>query len=164
MYKYLKLAGSLLIVMSMVLFAYACSKEEEIPVGTIRVTFVANGETSIQLLKTDGSSDFVMPQNPTRDGYVFGGWYWDNETFNDPFTIESLLNRVLTNDLQVYAKWIEAHTPAIQIEMVQVGEADQIYMGNVVGGYHMAIYETTEELWYTVLEWAILNGYHFYDS
>jgi hypothetical protein len=36
MYKYLKLAGSLLIVMSMVLFAYACSKEEEIPVGTSR--------------------------------------------------------------------------------------------------------------------------------
>jgi len=171
MYKYLKLAGSLLIVMSMVLFAYACSKEEEIPVGTIRVTFVANGETSIQLLKTDGSSDFVMPQNPTRDGYVFGGWYWDNGTFNEPFTVDSLLNRVLTNDLTVYSKWIEAVIPIVQVDMVQVGEIGTVYtipVGtddsgayHVRGGYSIATTPTTYELWFEVLWWAEANGYQF---
>ena len=74
------------------------------------VDFVVDGET-YATVTTGGGEAISLPENPTKEGYDFDGWYWDNETFTKPFTAESLLNAPLSADMSVYAKWkIGAHT------------------------------------------------------
>ena len=42
----------------------------------------------------------------TRSGYIFDGWYWDEDIWAQPFTAESLLTVKLTGNMSVYAKWL----------------------------------------------------------
>ncbi|HZK21326.1 MAG TPA: InlB B-repeat-containing protein [Oscillospiraceae bacterium] len=65
------------------------------------VTFNTNGGTEIkqQILK-DGEK-IEKPQNPTRKGFDFAGWFKD-EKFTDPVDFES--DRIKGN-VTVYAKW-----------------------------------------------------------
>lgn len=51
----------------------------------------------------DGSNTITIPDNPTKEGYIFYGWFWDNGTFEIPFTANSLLDIPIENDLTVYA-------------------------------------------------------------
>ncbi len=68
------------------------------------VNFVVDGEI-YDTVSTSGSETIEMPQNPTKEGYVFDGWYWDKDTWEKPFTASSLLDAPLSSDMSVYAKW-----------------------------------------------------------
>lgn len=48
-----------------------------------------------------------MPEDPTKDNYIFDGWYLDNGTWKKPFTIQALLDSPISNDntFAVYAKF-----------------------------------------------------------
>lgn len=61
-------------------------------------------------VSTAGAATIEMPSNPTKDGFVFDGWYWDNGTWQNPFTANSLLNAPLSDDMSVYAKFVPNHT------------------------------------------------------
>lgn len=67
--------------------------------------FVDNGVQTKADLNDDGT--VVRPADPTREGYVFQGWYTD-ETFATPFDFE---NTVVDNGLMmIYAKWQRMQT------------------------------------------------------
>lgn len=68
------------------------------------ISFVVDGET-YATIDTSGNKVLTMPQNPTKDGYTFDGWYWDVGTWQRPFTANSLLNEPLTSNMSVYAKF-----------------------------------------------------------
>lgn len=78
------------------------------------IQFDSNGGTEVSPIFTDGASTVTMPDNPTKDGYVFDGWYWDNESFTNPFTANSILDAPLSSDMTVYAKWAELETSLSQ--------------------------------------------------
>lgn len=88
-----------LIIPCMLLFS-ACAND---PIQ-YKLSFVVDGEV-YAVVDTAGEESISMPQNPTKDGYTFDGWYWDNETWQRPFTSNSLLNEPLSSDMKVYAKW-----------------------------------------------------------
>ena len=52
-----------------------------------------------------------MPENPTKDGFIFDGWFWDEGTWQKPFTANSLLDTPLSSDMSVYAKFSVDATP-----------------------------------------------------
>ncbi|HIZ55050.1 MAG TPA: cellulase family glycosylhydrolase [Firmicutes bacterium] len=65
------------------------------------VTFNSNGGTpvaSVQVMKSERLS--VLPE-PERKGYLFQGWYTDNKTFQNLFSIDTAIEE----DLILYAKW-----------------------------------------------------------
>jgi uncharacterized repeat protein (TIGR02543 family) len=76
-------------------------------VGSVKFTlyFDSNGGTEVSPILTDGSSTVSMPENPTKEGFIFDGWYWDNNIFSQPFTANSLIDSPLSTDMTVYAKW-----------------------------------------------------------
>ena len=88
-----------LIIPCMLLFS-ACANN---PIQ-YKLSFVADGEV-YKVVETAGEESISMPQDPTKEGYTFDGWYWDNETWQRPFTSNSLLNEPLSSDMKVYAKW-----------------------------------------------------------
>jgi uncharacterized repeat protein (TIGR02543 family) len=69
---------------------------------TYTVTFNSNGGSAVAA-KSDIESDttIALPEPPTKTGYAFSGWYTDNETFENEFTVSTSV----TADITVYAKW-----------------------------------------------------------
>ena len=78
----------------------ACGKSKV----EFKVNFVVDGEI-YATLNTSGEEIIKMPENPTKDDYDFDGWYWDKDTWQTPFTANSLLDAPLSSDMNVYCKW-----------------------------------------------------------
>jgi len=53
-----------------------------------------------------GDDDFVWPDDPTRTGYDFGGWYTDNTSYESRIVQDDLNSYQTSIDLTLYAKWI----------------------------------------------------------
>ena len=56
---------------------------------SFEINFDSNGGSIVESVNYDGSSTITIPDNPTKEGFVFDGWYWDNGTFEIPFTANS---------------------------------------------------------------------------
>ena len=101
MYKKMRLFSLVLGLISVLLLS-ACTNSVE-----FTINFDSNGGSEVSSIKTDGTSSITLPNDPIKDGYSFAGWYWDNGTFRDLFTVNSLLERGISGNLTVYAKWNE---------------------------------------------------------
>jgi len=100
----------LLLVCALALGLSSCGREVE-----FNVNFVVDGGV-YYTIGTSGEEVVKIPENPTKDGYTFEGWYWDKDTWQTPFTANSLLDAPLSSDMSVYAKWEHIHIPSDWIE------------------------------------------------
>ena len=60
------------------------------------------------------NDNFVMPDNPYREGYNFDGWYYDKDSWNNLLDVNELWREPPTHDLDVYAhfvKWTDSEEP-----------------------------------------------------
>lgn len=83
------------------IFLFACD-------GTsvaYRINFDSNGGTPVSAITSSGNTILTLPDEPTRPGYRFLGWYFDDVTFEDPFTANTFQNTPLISSMTVYAKW-----------------------------------------------------------
>ena len=88
---------SLILVLMMVLSAItACSSVD------FTISFMVDGE-EYSSISTNGKEVIKMPQDPKKEGYVFKGWFWDNGSWQKPFTANSLLDAPLSSNMKVYA-------------------------------------------------------------
>ena len=80
----------------------------------MKVSFDINhGEDSVTVYKLRNPQEFSMPSDPVRENYTFDGWYLDNGKWEKPFTVQSLLDLPISEnvELKVYAKWLgNSHT------------------------------------------------------
>ena len=77
------------------------------PVGSgYIVTFDSNGGSSVenQIIAKGSTAD--MPDAPTKENYVFAGWYTDNDSFTNLFLFGER-GDVINSDITLYAQWIE---------------------------------------------------------
>lgn len=65
------------------------------------VTFNVNGGTSLEAIKVNYGESLTLPDEPTKNGYVFDGWYTD-EACENVFAAYSAVK----GDVTLYAKWI----------------------------------------------------------
>lgn len=72
-----------------------------IPVG--RINFVTNSETIIDDIIAGYGNTVNVPDSIKRQSYIFEGWYFDNNTFQQ--SAEETLNSTITDNHTVYAKW-----------------------------------------------------------
>lgn len=94
-----KILLTVLLLTVLVMIFTGCTKPVE-----FSISFAVDGEV-YETVSTAGEEAITIPKNPVKEGYVFNGWYWDDNTFREPFTANSLLDRKLTADMTVYAKW-----------------------------------------------------------
>ena len=71
---------------------------------SLKLTFKVDG-VDYATISTSGNEVIKMPEDPTEDGYTFDGWFWDEGTWQRPFTANSLLDTPLSSDMSVYAKF-----------------------------------------------------------
>lgn len=66
------------------------------------VTFETNGGSEINKQTVNKGDKISKPENPTKEGYLFVGWYSDKALKNEyDFSLE------VTKDMTLYAKWEE---------------------------------------------------------
>ncbi|MDR1092664.1 MAG: leucine-rich repeat protein [Clostridiales bacterium] len=70
-----------------------------------KIYFRVDGEL-YATVNTNGGETVKMPPDPQKDDAVFGGWFWDDGQWEEPVTVNSLLNAPLYENMTVYAKWI----------------------------------------------------------
>ncbi len=94
----------LCIIFTCLIALTACGPDDNVE---FKIHFVVDGEI-YSTVSTAGVESIQLPSDPEKGGYVFDGWYWDENTWANPFTADSLLNQKLTADMRVYAKWKDA--------------------------------------------------------
>lgn len=75
----------------------------------MEVVFDSNlGENGIFTVKVKNPQEFKLPSDPVRENYSFDGWYLDNGEWEEPFTVQSLLDLPVSEEMKltVYAKWL----------------------------------------------------------
>ena len=96
-----KLLFIFILVFSLTTFI-ACEKEEE-KSDKIVVTFDSQGGSSVEktTLTVENAKDFTLPENPTKEGYVFAGWYLDQNFKREFKSLDAI-----PSEITLYAKWI----------------------------------------------------------
>ena len=70
-------------------------------VKVYKIEFVTGDESiSIEPVEVNEGDTPLMPTDPTRDGYTFGGWFTDEE-----FKVEFDESKAITANVTLYAKW-----------------------------------------------------------
>ena len=85
---------------------YACNVTVIPNTTSYKVTFNSNGGTFVGVQTIPEGSFAIKPVDPYRSGYVFAGWYKD-EDFEELFVFES--ERVYGNTT-LYARWAEKNS------------------------------------------------------
>ena len=86
------------------------------PEGVRYIEFNTNGGNQVKTLSGAGNEAITWPENPTKQGYVFAGWYKD-EALRTPYT-GSTTNLPGKNDksFTLYAKWTPATDTPYKVE------------------------------------------------
>ena len=84
--------------------AVSCSNVE------FKISFIVDGKL-YATVDTNGAEAIRLPVDPQKEGYEFRGWYWDEGTWQQPFTANSLLYTPISSDVEVYAYFAEPGTP-----------------------------------------------------
>lgn len=71
------------------------------------ITFDSKGGTDVAAHNQMYGETLNLPQPPTREGYVFGGWCKDSACY-DLWDIEA---DTIQGDMTLYAKWEPKETP-----------------------------------------------------
>ena len=98
------------------------SNGDSVPYYT--VSFNSNGGSSVSGRKVKRGSTVSAPENPTKDGFTFDGWYSDKN-----LTVPYDFNESVTKSLTLYAKWIEngGKTEAWNNPFADVSESDWFF-------------------------------------
>lgn len=98
---------TLTIVCSMVIFS-ACKKTSEPKSVKYDIVFMVNEDVYFTI-ETLGNEQLNLPNAPDVSGYIFEGWYFDEDIWQEPFDKDYFLDKKVTSDIYVYAK-LEANS------------------------------------------------------
>ncbi len=94
----------------------------------LKINFESNGCTHCSAIYYEVGKSFNMPSDPTKENYIFDGWYEDYGTWEKPFSTNTVLNYPLNKNMEitVYAHWLNK----IHISFNSNGgsECDNIYL------------------------------------
>lgn len=99
--------------------------------GSIIHTHTIDGSTVVAL----GEPHVEFPEEPSREGYTFGGWYTD-PSFTDGSEFDGL--DVVRGDIDVYAKWVPTSNSGSG--------------GSITIGTHLVTFECSSGLTYSIVE------------
>ena len=82
----------------------ACDKTDtpDAPKKEFTITFDTQGGSEVKPITIAEGATITLPRNPTKEGYIFDGWY-----LSDEFIEEFNATQTISSNITVYAKWIE---------------------------------------------------------
>ncbi len=99
---------SILMILGMGVFMFSCTKSKE-----FTIYFDSNGGTEVSSIITNEQVANFFPVNPTKEGFIFGGWYNNSEFTGEPI---SNIETEMIDNLTLYARWlINAYTIKLEL-------------------------------------------------
>ena len=71
------------------------------------ITFDTNGGSNISSLTIKKEGKITKPEDPTKEGYVFDGWYYNGKEFD--------FNTEITKDMKLEARWAKVEVTGINL-------------------------------------------------
>ncbi len=157
--KKLKLLLILALVICISATIVACNKTVK-----FKIDFIVDDEI-YQTLDTSGNEVIQMPEDPTKDGYAFDGWYWDKDSWGKPFTANSLLAAPLSSNMAVYAKFSHIHSDGdweltATVAATEDEEGNNTYRCKVCGETKQEIIEKLEHA-HNYANWKYDETWHW---
>lgn len=87
----------------------ACDTETEVP-KKYTISFY-DGDELVDTIETYGNEEISMPSAPKKEGFTFKGWFSDKGIWKDELTKDTFVGQALTEDVNVYAYYLENETP-----------------------------------------------------
>lgn len=94
-------------------------------INQYEITFNSNGGTEIESITQSYGTDVVEPDNPTKEGFRFIGWFTD-KSLKEEYTFTTMPNKNIT----VYAKWEEIPYLRVDIDGKESDTGDYILFGS----------------------------------
>ena len=121
------------------------------------ITFVSNGGSEVPAATGSYGDQVTYAGDPTRTGYTFAGWYTDNVTFENEFTVPQTLP---ASAVTVYAKWTPNQYDAY-FYVVEGQERTLVAtVTDVTFGESFTAPEKPSEAGYSFTNWAPAAGYN----
>lgn len=120
-------------------------EENKVTVVKYTVTFDSKGGDTIKTQTVDANAKAIEPNEPTREGYIFKGWYLGTTKFD--------FNSKVTKNITLVAKWEEKEEV--------VGIISYVVTFNSNGGSDVASQEVEENKLATKPENPTRTGYTF---
>nr|WP_293301508.1 InlB B-repeat-containing protein [Allomuricauda sp.] len=90
-------------LMISVLLLSSCKDDDA--VTSHEVVFNSEGGSSVSEQEVVDGKTATEPEDPTREGFSFGGWYTD-DTYANTFAFST----AISEDTELYAKWLDIYT------------------------------------------------------
>lgn len=73
---------------------------------TVTVMYKLNGGKGDSKTNVEIDTPFVLPKEPKKEGFVFDGWYFDNDSWQQPLEDGAIFDIDSQATVWVYAKWL----------------------------------------------------------
>lgn len=123
---------------------------------TVNIYFDTNGGSTIPMMTLQEGEIIELPEDPVKSGYIFIGWYMDED-------FENLYNfTTIDQDITLYAKWDEEVLSEVTITFVTKRDYDI----SAISGYPgSAVTKPTDpnDQFYDFLGWKIKGTDDYFD-
>jgi uncharacterized repeat protein (TIGR02543 family) len=116
--------------------------------SSFTVIFISNGGADVNSQELVEGSLVVKPENPTKNSYIFAGWYKDSSLTN----LWDFSNDVVSNNITLYAKWVSSDTILATYDYQGATSSQTVYNREMVVGesYTLVVPQKTG---YTFIGW-----------
>ena len=135
------------------------------------ISYTLNSGTATNPTSYTAETENFTLNNPIRTGYTFVGWSGTDLTGTNNTTVT--ITKGSTGNKSYTAHWVYDFSSISYRDLVYVngGTYNQKATGgtpdnfdHTISNFSIGQYEVTYELWYTVHQWAIANGYTFFNA
>lgn len=88
------IVGALIVLAVVIIFMILFFNKEE----KYTIKFEANGGSAVASIIIDKDGTAEKPEDPVKPGYIFAGWYYNDEPFN--------FSEPITSDMELEARWV----------------------------------------------------------
>lgn len=135
----------------------ACGTETEVP-KKYTISFY-DGDELVDTIETYGNEEISMPAAPKKEGFTFKGWFSDKGIWKDELTKDTFVGQVLTEDVNVYAYYLENETPvASEYTITFYIEGEAVDSIETSGNERLTLPSAPEKDDHTFEGWFFDNG------
>ncbi|MEG1395219.1 MAG: InlB B-repeat-containing protein, partial [Clostridia bacterium] len=121
----------LMLLMTLFMSFVACKPQENPPTpDKVTITFNSNGGSEVKAITIDKGAKVALPNDPTKEGFSFFGWYEDingEKIFDDTVGVE--------NDITLFAQWSSNERPPIDPNKLPSGAKLNNLIKDVAAAY-----------------------------
>ena len=93
--------GIIIVLLILLFVLKGCSAKE------FEITFDTNGGSNVSSLTIKKEGKITKPEDPTKEGYIFEGWYYNGKEFD--------FNTEVTKDMKLEARWTKIEVTGINL-------------------------------------------------